>query len=132
MGFAWSVSNEPITDATVRLRNVLSGAVEATVVTSQTGEFVFEGIEGGATYVVELVGENDAVRAVGQPFSIAPGETVATFVRLGPASGGWLMGWFGGGGQGAFMNTASAVVSTAASLGVTAVVPPSQDISASR
>ncbi len=123
MGFAWSSMNDPIADATVRLRNVLSGAVEATDITSQSGEFVFENIEGGSTYVVELVGENGSVRAVGQPFTIAPGETVATFVRLGVRAP-WFTGMFG--------NSAAAAVSTAASLGVAAVAPPSQSISATR
>lgn len=123
MGFAWSAANDPIIDATVRLRNMLSGAVEATVVTSQTGEFVFENIEGGSTYVVELVGENGSVRAVGHPFTIAPGETVVTFVRLGVPTR-WFAGMFG--------NSAAAVVSTAASLGVAAVAPPGQSISATR
>jgi hypothetical protein len=120
MGFAWTATNEPIADATVRLRNVLSGLVEATVTTSQTGEFLFENVEGGATYVVELVGANGQVRAIGHQFTVAPGETVATFVRLG-VQAPWFTGMFG--------NTAAAVVSSAASLGVAAVVPPEQAIS---
>jgi hypothetical protein len=123
MGFAWTASNDPIINANVRLRNVLTGQIEATAVTTQTGEFVFENIEGGSTYVVELLNENGGVRAVGHPFTVAAGETVATFVRLGvPAP--WFTGMFG--------NTAAAVVSTAASAGIVAVAPPEQSISATR
>lgn len=124
MGFAWSASNEPITSASVRLRNVLTGQVEATAVTTQAGEFVFENIEGGSTYVVELLGESGNVRAVGHAFTVAAGETVATFVRLGvPAP--WFTGMFG--------NTAAAAVSTAASVGIAAVTQPGvQPMSATR
>lgn len=123
MGFAWTASNDPIISATVRLRNVLSGQIEATAVTTQTGEFVFENIEGGSTYVVELLSESGGVRAVGHPFTVAAGETVATFVRLG-VQAPWFTGMFG--------NTAAAVVSTAASAGIVAVAPPEQNISATR
>lgn len=123
MGFAWTASNDPIINANVRLRNVLMGQVEATALTTQTGEFVFENIEGGSTYVVELLGENGHVRAVGHPFTVAAGETVATFVRLG-VQAPWFTGMFG--------NTAAAVVSTAASVGVAAVTPGDQPMSATR
>jgi hypothetical protein len=51
---------------------------------------------------------------VGHAFVIAPGETVATFVRLGTK-----VPWF----TGFFNNAASAVASTAAGLGVTAIAP---------
>jgi hypothetical protein len=123
MGFAWTATNDPIIDASVRLRNVLTGQLEATAITTQTGEFLFENIEGGSTYVVELLSENGGVRAVGHPFTVAAGETVATFVRLGvPAP--WFTGMFG--------NTAAAVVSTAASAGIAAVAPPEQNASSNK
>lgn len=51
---------------------------------------------------------------VGHAFVIAPGETVATFVRLGTK-----VPWF----HGFFSNAASAVASTAASQGITAIAP---------
>ena len=47
-------------------------------------------------------------------FVIASGETVATFVRLGTK-----VPWF----NGFFQNAASAVASTAASQGITAIAP---------
>jgi len=123
MGFAWTARNEPIPNANVRLRNVLTGQVETFAVTTQAGEFMFENIEGGSTYVVELLGESGSVRAVGHPFTVAAGETVATFVRLGmPTS--WFAGMFG--------NTAAAAVSTAASVGVAAIAPGDQPISSTR
>jgi len=122
MGFAWSATNDPIPNAPVRLRNVLTGTVEATAVTSQAGEFSFENVEGG-TYVVELVDESGRVRAIGHQFTAAPGETIATFVRL-AAEAPWFVGLFS--------NTAAAAVSTAAAAGIAAIAPPAQPLSATR
>ncbi len=81
--------------------------------TDQAGQFTFSGIEGG-TYAVELLDEHARVVTVGQAFAIAPGETVATFVRLGTKVP-WFDGFFG--------NAASAVASSAASQGITAIAP---------
>jgi len=122
MGFAWSASNEPLPDVEVQLRNLLTGLVEARSRTSDAGEFLFSDIEGG-TYVVELVNESGKVVALGAPFTVAPGETVATFVRLAlPAP------WFAN----VMSNTAAAAVSTAAGIGIAAVEPPGQSASADR
>jgi hypothetical protein len=87
--------------------------VEATAVANETGQFTFTRIEGG-TYVVELLGENGKIVSVGHAFVIAQGETVATFVRLGTKVP-WFSGFFG--------NLASAVASSAATQGITALAP---------
>jgi hypothetical protein len=113
LGAAWKVDNTPIPGARLQLRNVVSGKVEASTVADQAGQFTFSHLEGG-TYVVELLGENGHVVTVGHAFVIAPGETVATFVRLGTK-----VPWF----SGFFNNAASAVASTAASEGITAMAP---------
>lgn len=119
-GFVWSAVGEPIADAPVRLRNVLTGFVVARTVTDRKGAFVFEHIPGSATYVAELVNDRGALRAVGHTFTLAPGDIVATFIRLGgPAP--WLFGVFG--------NAAASVVSAAAAIGIPASVPPEQPIS---
>ncbi len=123
MGFAWTATNAPLPNAAVQLRNVTSGRVEARAVTDSSGEFVFENVEGNATYVVELLDERGRVVAVGQPFALAPGETVATFVRL-VARRPWFAGWW--------RDTAAAVVASASSLGIAAVAPPEQPASARR
>jgi hypothetical protein len=119
LGVAWKVDNTPIPSARLRLRNLVSGKVEATAVSDLTGQFTFAGIEGG-TYVVELLGENGKVVTVGHAFVIAPGETVATFIRLGTK-----VPWF----SGFFSNAASAVASTAASQGITAIAPVQMPLS---
>jgi hypothetical protein len=112
-GYLWAADSAPIPNGTLRLRNVVSGRVEATTASDVAGEFTFENLEGG-TYVIEYVNEGGKVVAVGHVFSVGQGETVATFVRLG-ARLPWFSGLFG--------NTAAAAVSSAASLGVTAVAP---------
>jgi hypothetical protein len=113
IGAAWKVDNTPIPEAQVQLRNLVSGKVEARSVADETGQFTFLHIEGG-TYVVELLGDNGRIITVGHAFVIAPGETVATFVRLGTK-----VPWF----TGFFHNVATAVAATAASQGITAIAP---------
>src|SRR4051812_21185920 len=113
LGAAWTADNLPIKQANLRLRNIVTGKIEAAVVASDTGQFAFDNVPGGA-YVVELLNNGGHVQVVGHTFTIAPGETVATFVRLGSK-----VPWF----DGFFNNTLSSVASTAASQGVTAIAP---------
>ena len=121
MGAAWKADNSPIPGAQVRLRNIITGKVAATAVADDEGRFSFTGVEGG-TYVVELLDARGKVVTVGQAFAIAPGETVATFVRLGTK-----VPWF----SGFFSNAAGAVASTASAEGVAAMAPVQQPSSAS-
>jgi len=112
-GVVWNVDNTPIPGARVQLRNLVSGKVDASAVANQTGQFSFNQIEGGR-YIVELVGVNGRIVTVGHAFAIAPGESVATFVRMGTKVP-WFSGFFG--------NAATAVTSSAASQGITAIAP---------
>jgi len=113
LGTAWGADNTPIPYARLRLRNVLSGKVAATTTANELGQFAFHDVESGS-YLVELVAENGRILAIGHTFSVAPGETVATFVRLGTKVH-WFIGFFG--------NAAAAISSTAAAIGITAVSP---------
>jgi len=122
VGTAWAADNTPIARAHVRLRNVVSGRVEAATVANAAGQFAFENVEGGS-YLVELVTESGKIQVAGHVFTIAPGETVATFVRLGTKIP-WFTEFFG--------NTVSAVSATAASGGVTALAPVARPVSANR
>jgi hypothetical protein len=122
-GFVWNANNEPIAFAHVRLRNVTTGRAEAMAVATDSGEFTFEHLEGG-TYVIEYVDGNGKVLAVGHVFSVSRGETVATFIRLGSRSS-WFAALLGSAG-----NVAATAVSSAASLGVTALAPASRPVSA--
>jgi hypothetical protein len=113
-GYAWTANQAPIPNAMVRVRNILTGFVESTTRADAAGRFVVEGLEGG-NYVVELIDQAGRVLAVGETFSAFPGDAVVTFVRLAdqlPA-----------GVANVFRNAAASVISSAASVGVTAVAP---------
>jgi hypothetical protein len=112
-GAAWRSDNTPVPKAVLRLRNVITGKVEATTIANDAGNFAFTGI-GDGTYLIEMVSESGKVMMVGHTFTVAPGETVATFVRLGPKVP-WFNGFFG--------NAAQTVSSSAASTGVQAIAP---------
>lgn len=112
-GSAWQSDNGPVPRALLRLRNVITGSLQDTTVANDAGNFVFNTVPEG-TYVIEMVTQSGKVVMVGQTFTVAPGETVATFVRLGPK-----IPWF----NGFFNNAASIVSSSAASTGVTAIAP---------
>lgn len=122
LGAAWNADNSPIPAAKLRLRNAITGRIEATTIADAAGQFTFSNIEGG-TYVVELVNDSGRVLTVGHAFMVAPGETIATFVRLGAR-----VPWFAG----FFENAAAAATSSAASLGVTALAPAAPPVSAKR
>lgn len=122
LGTAWTAENLPIAKASVRLRDVLSGKVMATAVAGDTGEFGFEDVAAGS-YLVELLNPSGRVEAVGHVFTIAQGETVATFVRLNTRVP-WVVGFF--------KNTVSAVTAAAASEGVAAIAPVARPSSANQ
>jgi hypothetical protein len=110
-GTAWNADNSPLPNALLRLRNLTTGQIVDGAEADAAGRFGFDPVPADR-YLVELVDRNGNVRAVGQMFSVGPGETVATFVRL-PSNKRWFDGFFG--------NAAAAALSSAASLGLTAV-----------
>lgn len=113
VGSAWHADNRPLAQARVRLRSMASGRIKAVAVANDEGRFLFRAVDSGS-YAVELVAEDGAVLTVGQTFTVAAGETVATFVRLGSK-----VPWF----DGFFSNAAAAIASSAAAAGVTALAP---------
>ena len=113
LGSAWNADNSPIKGANLRLRNVVTGKVAAVTKANDAGQFTFENVEGGS-YAVELVNESGRVQTVGHVFTIEPGETVATFVRLEPK-----IPWA----TAVFSNTAGSVATTAATVGIAAIRP---------
>ncbi|MGH9409291.1 MAG: carboxypeptidase-like regulatory domain-containing protein [Vicinamibacterales bacterium] len=120
LGAAWHSDNSPIPGAHLRLRNVMTGRIEATAIANTEGRFTFESLERG-TYLVELVADNGKILTVGHPFTVEPGETVATFVRLGTKVP-WMRSFFA--------NTAAAAAASAASEGITAIAPVARPASA--
>jgi hypothetical protein len=121
VGYVWNADGAPIPGAALRLRDVTSGRVVRTTASNDGGEFTFDDVD-ESSYVVEYVDGNSHILAVGNPFAVVGGETVSTFVRLGARR-------FAGG---FFTTAAAAVVASAASIGVTAVVPTGRPISPNR
>jgi hypothetical protein len=119
IGSAWTARYEPIAGARVQLRNAMTGRVETLAIANEAGQFTFENVE-GSTYVVELLDGAGRVQVVGQVFTIAPGETVATFVRL--TNGVPRFAAF-------FSNTVGAVSAAAAAGGITALAPVARPVS---
>lgn len=113
LGSAWNADNSPIKGANLRLRDVVTGKIAAVTKANEDGRFTFENVEGGS-YAVELVSESGQVQTVGHVFTIAPGETVATFVRFEPK-----IPWA----TAVFNNTAGSVATTAATVGIAAIRP---------
>jgi hypothetical protein len=113
VGTVWKADKKPIPNAKLRLRNVITGSVQATTVADSTGQFLFTSIESGS-YIVELISDRGSILAVGPTVTAGPGETAVTFVRLG-SKVPWFEGFFG--------NAASAVAAAAASTGITAMAP---------
>ena len=111
VGSAWRADNTPIQGAHLRLRNVETGKIAAVTKADETGHFTLENVEGG-NYVVELVTDTGRIETVSHVFTVAPGETVATFVRLGPR-----IPWS----PLLFHNTAANVAATAATEGIAAI-----------
>lgn len=121
MGYLWAGEGTPITRATVQLRNIVTGQIEQVSTTLQNGAFAFNNVQGG-TYAIEYVSEaGGQLVAVGQAFSVAPGETVATFVRLGSRLAMIV--------PDLASNAAQAAVSTAASAGIAGTVAPERPAS---
>jgi hypothetical protein len=104
-------TEKPIPAARLRLRDLGNGRIVMTTRGDQGGRFQFAGVPAG-NYLVELVDESGAVRAVGQAFEMPAGGAVTTLIRLG-ARAPWYHGFFS--------NAAVAAVSSAAGLGVTAI-----------
>jgi hypothetical protein len=119
-GTAWNRDNTPVSHALLQLRNVTSGLIAARTRADAAGRFTFSEVASG-NYIVELIDESGRVLGVGQMFSIGPGETLATFVRLGTH-----VPWH----SGFFTSAAAMAIASAASLGLTAIGDGGQPASA--
>ena len=119
-GVAWRRDDSPVPHARLRLREVSAGRIAAATQADAAGRFQFTRVAPG-TYLVELVDDEGRIRAVSQTFTLAPRDTVATFVRLG-ADPPWYSGFF--------TNAAIAALATAATLGITALGDGGQPASA--
>lgn len=121
MGYLWTANNGAIPEASVQIRNTVTNVVEAVTKTNGAGEFVFQNVNPGE-YMIEYVTDSakHSLLALGHPFTVSPGETVATFVRLSNGLPMLLPNEL----SNITSNVASQAVTSAASQGVTAVATP--------
>src|SRR5262245_44273049 len=74
VGSAWRANNTPIPHARIRLRNIVTGKIEAITQADDEGAFLFEKVRVGS-YLVELVSDDDGkVLAVSHAFTVLDGE----------------------------------------------------------
>lgn len=120
MGYLWTSQNGAITEATVQIRDTVTGAIADVVKTNSSGEFIFQNVNPGE-YVIEYVSDSaKKVLTIGHPFTVSPGETVATFVRLSNGATMLLPNEL----SALSSNVAGQAVTSAATEGVTSIATP--------
>jgi hypothetical protein len=98
----------------MRLRATRTGRIADTTLTDGSGVFTFSGIEPG-NYVVELVGDREAVLAASPLLTVDAGSILSTTVKL-PMRTSALSGLLG-----SKVSTAAIIAGTAAAAGVLSV-----------
>jgi carboxypeptidase family protein len=78
-GIAITPTGQPVANATVRARNLLTGQVARSTSTTSSGHFVFAGLDSG-NYVLELVHTTGQVLGTSSFIFAAAGSTVAATV----------------------------------------------------
>jgi hypothetical protein len=78
-GIAMTSTGQPVANATVRARNLLTGQVARSTLTTGSGQFIFAGLDAG-NYVLELVDATGQVLGTSSFIFAAAGSTVAATV----------------------------------------------------
>ena len=78
-GIAMTSAGQPVANATIRARNLLTGRVAGSTLTTGTGQFVLAGLDSG-NYVLELVDAAGQVLGTSSFIYAAAGTTVAATV----------------------------------------------------
>ena len=99
VGSVWSPTNTGMAGVAVGLRNVVTGEV-VTTITDDAGDYSFDEVHEG-TYLVEVTEDQDGnVVALGDLFTVRPGETVAVFMKVPAEAMAQLQASTAGGGSG--------------------------------
>jgi hypothetical protein len=118
-GTAVDRDSRTLPNATVRLRNLVSGEIEKISSANQVGEFTFI-VQPEIPYVVEIADQAGQILGIGNVVSAQAGEVASSIVTLPGRIPAALAGMMN--------NTAGSVVSAASGAGITAVqsefVPP--------
>ena len=121
-GTARDTANGPLPNARLRLRDARSGHIASYTNADNAGVFSFEAVDPG-TYVVEILGDNQAVLAASELIHVDAGEMVSTVVRLPmrfPLFGGLL-------GNSTPVAAATALTAAAAGAGILGVAVTGQE-----
>ena len=116
-GVAKDSAGKPIANATVRLRNVLTGQLAGTTRTSIAGSFTFENLASG-NYVIETLNGAGRVMAASASVDVAPGAAVTGVAVTAPAEAGKQGGAAAAGGGSFFTSTTGIIVLAAIGAGV--------------
>jgi hypothetical protein len=78
---ALTATNHPIANVVLRVRDARLGRIVATQKTNAEGRVSFDPIDPGS-YIIELIGDDQSIRATSQLLNVNAGESIATIVRL--------------------------------------------------
>ncbi len=112
-GVAKDSAGKPLANATVRLRNVLTGQLAGTTRTSIAGSFTFENLASG-NYVIETLNGAGRVMAASASVDVAPGATVTGVAVTAPAEAGAQGGTAAAAGGGSFFTSTTGIIVLAA------------------
>ncbi len=116
-GVAKDSTGRPIANATVRLRNVLTGQLAGTARTSIAGAFTFGNLASG-NYVVETLNGAGRVMAASASVDVAPGAAVTGVAVTAPAEAAQAATAGGAAGGSFFTSTGGLILLGAIAAGV--------------
>lgn len=137
-GNATTSTGQTIANATVQLRDLVTGSLAGTTTSSATGTFAFVGLQAGS-YAVEVVSAAGQIIATSASIAVSAGATItgitvsATAAALAGAAAGAAATTAAGAGAAVGASTAIVITSVAAAAGIAgAVATSTQTASPSR
>jgi hypothetical protein len=121
-GNALDSTNGPLPATLVRLRDARLGRIVDTQITDSAGLFAFKGVDPGS-YIVEIMGNNQAILAASQMLNVSAGDTISAVVKL-PFRISPFAGIFGNSSASAVLVTAAAASAGVLSAAATQPVSP--------
>jgi hypothetical protein len=78
---ALTATNQPLANVSLRVRDARLGRIITTQKTDAEGRVGFDQMDPGS-YIIELIGDDQTIRATSQLLHVNAGEVIATVVRL--------------------------------------------------
>jgi hypothetical protein len=126
-GSATTSAGQTVANATVQLRNLVTGQLAGTTTSTATGTFTFAGVQAGS-YAVEVVSAAGQIVGTSASIAVASGATITsvavttTAALTGAAAGGAAAAGAAGAGAAAGVSTAVIVTTVAAVGGIVGAV----------